>query len=69
VEWRFLYTVETALRWAANMTEKGFAPLVELVDATYQKGIKVAKDELEPFEQQRQRSETLPKWAVTIVSI
>ena len=49
------------------MTWNGFAPIVELVETTYQKGIKVAKDELEPFEQQWQRSETLPKWDVTIV--
>ncbi|WP_170944179.1 transposase, partial [Leptolyngbya sp. BC1307] len=64
-----LDTVETALRWAANMTWNGFEPMVELVEATYQKGIKVTKDELEPFEQQWQRSETLPKWDVTIVPI
>ena len=64
-----LDTVETALRWAANMTWNGFEPIVELVDKTYQKGIKVAKDELEPFEQQWLRSETLPKWDVTIVPI
>ncbi len=62
-----LDTVEAALRWAANMTWNGFEPIVELVDATYRKGIKVAKDELAPFEQQWQRSETLPKWDVTIV--
>ena len=49
------------------MTWNGFEPIVELVDATYQKGIKVAKGELEPFEQQWQRSETLPEWDVTIV--
>ena len=62
-----LDSVEAALRWAANMTWNGFEPIVELVDATYQKGVKVAKDELAPFEQQWQRSETLPKWDVTIV--
>ena|GEM_PF-5858150 len=33
--------VETALRWAANMTWNGFESIVELVDAAYQKGIKV----------------------------
>uniref|UniRef100_UPI00148394C7 ISAzo13-like element transposase-related protein n=1 Tax=Leptolyngbya sp. BC1307 TaxID=2029589 RepID=UPI00148394C7 len=64
-----LDTVETALRWAANMTWNGFEPMVELVEATYPKGVKVTKDELEPFEQQWQRSETLPKWDVTIVPI
>ena len=64
-----LDTVEAALRWAANMTWHGFEPMVELVDATYHKGIKVAKDELELFEQQWQRSETLPKWDVTIVPL
>jgi Rhodopirellula transposase DDE domain len=62
-----LDSIEAALHWATNMTWKGIAPIVHFVDATYQKGIKVLLPELEasylPF---WQRSETLPKWDITI---
>jgi Rhodopirellula transposase DDE domain len=62
-----LDSIETALRWAANMTWKGISPIVHLVDATYEKGINVLLPELEaaylPF---WHRSETLPKWDITI---
>lgn len=62
-----LDTVETALRWAANMKWNGFTPIVELVETVYPKGVKLSSDELKPFSEQWQRSETLPKWDVTIV--
>jgi Rhodopirellula transposase DDE domain len=62
-----LDSIETARQWAANMTWKGIAPIVHLLDTLYEKGIKVPLPELEesyfPF---WQRSETLPKWDITI---
>lgn len=62
-----LDTVETALRWAANMKWNGFTPIIELVETVYPKGIKLSSDELKPLSEKWQRSETLPKWDVTIV--
>ncbi|MHC5611948.1 MAG: ISAzo13-like element transposase-related protein [Nostoc sp.] len=64
-----LDSVETALHWASNMTWKGIAPIVHLVETTYEKGIKVLSQELEQYQPQWQRSETLPKWDITIVPV
>lgn len=62
-----LDSIKTAISWAANMTWKGIAPIVHLLDRHYDKGIKVPPAELEesylPF---WQRSATLPKWDITI---
>ena len=51
------------------MSWNGFPPLVHLVERSYPKGIKVSKQELIPHLEQWQRSETLPKWDVTITPI
>lgn len=64
-----LTSVEAALQWASNMTWNGFEPIIHLVEGTYEKGITVPADELEPYQQQWQRSETLPKWDIKIVPI
>ena len=62
-----LDSVEAALKWASNMTWKGVKPIVHLVENTYEKGVKVLSDELKHYQSFWQRSETLPKWDVTIV--
>lgn len=62
-----LDSVEAAFQWAANMTWKGITPTVHLVQTTYKTGIKVLPQELEQYKPFWQRSETLPKWDVTIV--
>ena len=41
--------------------------MVHLVEGTYEKNITVPADELEPYKQQWQRSESLPKWDIKIV--
>ncbi len=61
-----LDSVETAVQWAANMTWKGISPIVHRVEAIYEKGIKVLSQELELYQNYWQRSETLPKWDITI---
>lgn len=61
-----LNSVETALNWAANMTWKGLAPIVQLLDTTYEKCIKVLPKELVQYLSFWQRSESLPKWDITI---
>ncbi|MFZ4665840.1 MAG: ISAzo13-like element transposase-related protein, partial [Prochlorotrichaceae cyanobacterium] len=62
-----LDSVEAALHWAANMTWKGLKPIIHLVNTTYERGIKVLPDELDPYKSFWLRSETLPKWDITIV--
>lgn len=62
-----LDSVEAAIKWAGNMTWKGIAPIVNLVETTYEKGIKVLPEELKQYFPSWQRSETLPKWDITIV--
>lgn len=64
-----LTSVEEALQWASNMTWNGFEPIIHLVEGTYEKGITVPANELEPYQQQWQRSQTLPKWDINIVPI
>jgi len=69
--WRgaILDSVETALQWAASMSRLGFNPVVELVETHYPKGVKVTDEALKAFSGQWERSETLPKWDVTISPI
>ncbi len=62
-----LDSVEAALQWTANMTWKGIAPIVNLIDRTYEKGFPVLPEELKRYQSFWQRSETLPKWDITIV--
>jgi hypothetical protein len=62
-----LDSVEAAIQWATNMTWKGIAPIVYRVETIYDKGIKVLPTELEQYHPFWQRSETLPKWDITIV--
>jgi len=59
--------VEAAVKWSGNMTWKGIAPIVHLVETTYEKGIKVLPEDLKQYCLSWQRSETLPKWDITIV--
>lgn len=61
-----LDTTETALKWAGTMTWKGIQPLVRLLDAVYQTGVKLTKKAMKPYEQRLERSAELPKWSVLI---
>lgn len=61
-----LDSVETALNWAKTMTWKGIHPVVHLLESTYETGVRVAKKAFKQFQQRLQRSDTLPKWSVTI---
>ncbi len=62
-----LDSVEAALNWTANMRWKRLKPIVRWVETLYYKGIKVCEDELEQYQPFWHRSETLPKWDITIV--
>lgn len=64
-----LDSVEAAIHWASNMTWKGIAPIVHWVETTYEKGIKLLSQELKQYQPFWQRSETLPKWDITIAPV
>ena len=61
-----LDTVNTVLNRAANFFWKGVSATVKLLDAVYEKGIKVVGKEKVALEQRLQRSPTLPWWDITI---
>ena len=62
-----LDSIEAALQWVGNMTWKGIKPIVHRVEAVYEKAIKVPPEELEQYLPFWLRSESLPKWDITIV--
>jgi hypothetical protein len=62
-----LNSVETAVQWASNMTWKSMAPVVYQVEEIYEKGVRVLAKELADYLPFWQRSETLPKWDITIL--
>ncbi len=48
------------------MTWKGIKPVVYLWEKIYEKGIRLTKKEMKPYERKMQRSKSLPKWDVVI---
>jgi hypothetical protein len=56
----------TVLHWAATMTWKGVRPVVELLERTYEKGVRIAKKAFRAVAQRLQRDEALPKYCVRI---
>lgn len=61
-----LNTVDTILQWAGTMTWKGLRPVVELVEKTYEKGVRLAKKAFQKYEERLERDESLPKYCVRI---
>ena len=61
-----LSTMETALSWAGTMTWHGIRPLIHQLHDVYERGVKLTETEFQPFAERLLRSETLPKWSLTI---
>ena len=61
-----LDSVDKAINWAGTMTWKGIKPVVHLLEKIYEKGIRLTKKEMKPYESKIQRSKSLPKWDVLI---
>jgi hypothetical protein len=61
-----LDSVDKAINWAATMTWKGIKPVVHLWEKIYEKGIRLTKKEMKPYESRIERSDSLPKWDVII---
>lgn len=62
-----LDSVDTVVKWARTMTWKDVHPVVELLDKTYETGVRIAKKAFQVFEDRLQRDETLPKYYVRIL--
>jgi hypothetical protein len=61
-----LNSVATVVEWARTMTWKGAHPIVKLIETTYDKGVRIAKDAFEAIESRLQRHSSLPKYDVLI---
>jgi hypothetical protein len=61
-----LSTVDTVLNRAGNFFWKGMRTMARLMDAPYEKGVKVSGNEKTELEQRLQRSTALNWWDITI---
>jgi hypothetical protein len=61
-----LNSVHTVVEWARTMTWKGAQPIVRLIETTYDKGVRIAKDAFKAIEGRLQRHSSLPKYDVLI---
>ena len=61
-----LNSVATVVEWARTMTWKGTRPIVKLIETTYDKGVRIAKDAFRTIESRLQRHDSLPKYDVLI---
>jgi hypothetical protein len=48
------------------MKWRGVAPIVNLVDQVYEKGVRIAKAAFRPIAERLHRAPDLPKWSLTI---
>jgi hypothetical protein len=61
-----LNSVTTVLEWARTMTWKGVHPVVNLLDKTYNIGVRIAKAAFKPTKSRLQRDNDLPKYELLI---
>jgi transposase len=61
-----LNSVATVVEWAKTMTWNGIRPIVKLIETTYEKGVRIAKDAFGAIESRLQRHDSLPKYDVLI---
>jgi hypothetical protein len=61
-----LDTVEAVVGHASQMKWKGLAPIVELVEKVYEKGVALTKAAMKAIEARLKREETLGRWFLDI---
>jgi transposase len=61
-----LNSIDTVVGWARTMTWKGVHPIVQLIETTYEKGVRIAKAAFKAIESRLQRHDSLPKYDVLI---
>lgn len=62
-----LDSVDKATEWMKTMTWKGHQPIVHFLDKVYEKGIKVAKNEMKKYFEKIYKSTTIPRWNLAIL--
>jgi hypothetical protein len=61
-----LDTVDTVFKFAQNMTYKGVSPIVQIVEKTYQTGVKLTQKVMAELEKRFERVSGLEKWFIRI---
>lgn len=61
-----LSSVEVALSWAATMKWRGIAPMVELIEGIYDKGVTITRSAYRPILARLDKATNLKKWSVHI---
>ncbi|MEX0715693.1 MAG: hypothetical protein WD066_03865 [Planctomycetaceae bacterium] len=59
-------SIDIALNWAATMTWRGIEPIIRHIEGEYDRGVRISRSAFRPIANRLQRSETLPKWSLTI---
>ena len=69
VHWNgeILDSVDKAIEWMKTMTWKGQQPIVHFLKKAYQKGIKVAKNEMKKYSEKIYKSTIIPRWNLAIL--
>jgi hypothetical protein len=63
-----LRTVPEVLSWAGTMTWRGRKPIIGECQTLYQRGVRVRKEAYRAIAERLQRSATLPKWSLKILT-
>jgi len=58
--------LKVIFQYALRMTWKGMHPVVKRLHGLYPEGVRLTKKEMKPYEARLQRSQTLPKYDITI---
>ena len=61
-----LRSVSHVLGWAATMTWRKLHPLIREITTTYERGVRLTKATFRPVAQRLIRSQSLPKWSLSI---
>ena len=61
-----LNCLKVILQFALRMRWKGTHPTVKRLEGDYRAGIRLSKKQMKPYEARLQRSQTLPKYDITI---
>ena len=62
-----LDSVDKAIEWMKTMTWKGQQPIFHFLEKAYQKGIKVAKNEMKKYYEKIYKSTIIPRWNLAIL--
>ena len=61
-----LSSVPVAMNWAATMTWRGVAPIIELIEGIYERGVTITRSAYRPILARLDKAKTLTKWSVRI---